>query len=69
MSYSGISDKTIELLRKRSAGTKHAVWSLLTRFTEPKWAYGAVLVAAIGLAGGIYLRQDLKTGDLDPGAP
>ncbi len=69
MSYSGISNKTIELVRKRAEGTKHPGWSLLSRFTEPKWAYGAVLVAAIGLAAGLYLRQDLKTGDLDPGAP
>ncbi len=69
MSYSGISNKTIELLKGRSAGTKHPVWSLLTRFTEPKWAYGVVLVACIGLAAGITMRQDLKTGDLDPGAP
>ena len=69
MSYSGISDKTIELVKKRAVGTEHPVWSFLTRFTEPKWAYGAVLVAAVGLVGGIYMRQDLKTGDLDPGAP
>ncbi len=69
LSYSGISKKTILLVKRRSAGTKHALWSFLTRFSEPKWAYGAIALFIIGLAAGITMRQDLKTGDLDPGAP
>ncbi len=69
MSYSGISSKTIELVRKRTEGMKHPVWSLLSKFTERKWAAAAILVSIIGLTVGIYVRQDLKIGDLDPGAP
>lgn len=69
MSYSGISEKTVELVKRRAAGTNHPLWSFLTRFTELKWAYVAIVVSIICLAGGIYIRQDLKTGDLDAGAP
>ena len=69
MSYSGISPKTIELVRKRGAGMDHPVWSFLSKFTQRKWAAVAIIISIIGLAGGIYMRQGLKTGDLDPGAP
>ncbi len=69
MSYSGISPKTIELLKKREAGMKHPLWAFLSKFTERKYANIAIVLAVIGLSVGIYMRQDLKTGDLDPGAP
>ncbi len=69
MSYSGISPKTIEIVRKRGDGMNHPVWKFLSRFTERKFANVAILLAIIGLVGGLYARQDLKTGDLDPGAP
>ena len=69
MSYSGISPKTIELVGKRSAGTNHPLWIFLSKFAERKFATIAVLVAVVGLVGGIYVRKDLKIGDLDPGAP
>ncbi|MBA3028240.1 MAG: RND family transporter [Desulfobacteraceae bacterium] len=69
MSYSGISAKTIELIGKRSAGTKHPMWVFLSKFTERKYATIAVVLAVIGLLGGTYLRKDLKIGDMDPGAP
>ena len=69
MSYSGINKKTIDLFKRRTAGTSHPLWSFLSRFTQPKYALLIIIVAAFGLAGGIYVRKDLKTGDLDPGAP
>ncbi len=69
MSYSGISPKTIELVKKRSSGTNHPVWVFLSRFAERKFATLAVLLSVIGLVGGLYIRKDLKIGDLDPGAP
>ena len=69
MSYSGISPKTIELVQKRGAGTHHPVWSFLSKFTSRKYAALAMILAIIGLTGGIYMRKDLKTGDLDAGAP
>ncbi len=69
LSYSGISDKTIELTRKREAGTSHPMWSFLTKFTQRKYAWVAVILAVIGLVGGLQAQKDLKTGDLDAGAP
>lgn len=69
MSYSGISPKTIELVKKRMAGTNHPVWSFLSKFASRKYATVAIVFAVIGLGGGIYKSQDLKIGDLDPGAP
>jgi predicted RND superfamily exporter protein len=54
---------------KRSAGTNHPLWIFLSKFSERKYATIAILVAVIGMAGGIYMRKDLKIGDLDPGAP
>ena len=45
------------------------IWRFFHMFTERKWAtvavIGTVIVAGIGLIG----REDLKIGDLDPGAP
>jgi uncharacterized protein len=69
MSYSGISPKTIALVKERESGTDHPLWSFLSKFTQRKFARVAIILAAIGLVGGIYMRQDLKIGDLDPGAP
>jgi predicted RND superfamily exporter protein len=69
MSYSGISDRSIELVRKRQTGSSHPIWTVLSKFTQRKWAFAAVLMAVLGVTYGIYLKQDLKTGDLDPGAP
>ncbi|MDX9787273.1 MAG: MMPL family transporter [Desulfobacterales bacterium] len=69
MSYSGISKKTIEMIKKKEAGTSHPIWSILSKFIEPKFASAAIMLAVIGLLAGVYMRQDLKIGDLDPGAP
>ena len=69
MSYVGINKKTIDILRVREAGTEHPMWSFLSRFTRWGYANAAIIIALLGLTVGIYMRQDLKTGDLDPGAP
>ena len=69
MSYVGLSEKTINILKKREAGTRHPVWSFLSNFTDKRYASVAIILTLVGLIAGLYLRQDLKTGDLDPGAP
>ncbi len=69
MSYSGIGEKTIELIRNKEAGTSHPLWSLIAKFTETRYAVVAIFLSIIGLAVGLYMHQDLKIGDLDPGAP
>lgn len=69
MSYTGISNNTIVLLKKSEEKVSHPVWNFLTKFTEPKWAAVAIVLAIVGYALGDYARQGLKIGDLDPGAP
>ena len=46
-----------------------ALWSLLDRFTERRWAIGAITIAALLAAIGFTISLNLKIGDLDPGAP
>ncbi|MDR7299457.1 putative RND superfamily exporter protein [Pelomonas aquatica] len=48
---------------------RHPLWAFLGRFTQPRWATAAVVVAALLLAGGIVASTRLAIGDLDPGAP
>ena len=45
------------------------IWGFLERFTERRWAIGAVTTAFILGAGGWIVGLNLKIGDLDPGAP
>lgn len=68
MSYSGISTKSIERLRHSEEGHAHPFWRILTSFTQRRMAMVAIGVAVVGLGAGIYLKQDLKIGDLDPGS-
>ncbi|CAB0150088.1 Membrane protein YdfJ [Pseudidiomarina piscicola] len=68
MSYTGISEggrKYSERVRNES----HPVLTLFERFSQPKWAYSALLVALVGLTWGLVQGQQLKIGDLDAGAP
>jgi predicted RND superfamily exporter protein len=48
---------------------QHPVWTLLVRFTQPRWAAAAIVAGALLLAGGIAASTHLAIGDLDPGAP
>jgi predicted RND superfamily exporter protein len=45
------------------------VWAGLERFVERRWAVGAIGVAAALTVVGVVTSQNLKIGDLDPGAP
>jgi predicted RND superfamily exporter protein len=46
-----------------------ALWRWLDRFTERRWATGAIVVSLMLAAAGFVVSQDLKIGDLDSGAP
>ncbi|PWR18322.1 efflux RND transporter permease subunit [Zavarzinia compransoris] len=46
-----------------------ALWNGLDRFTEARWAWGAIAVTAVVAAAGLVVSADLKIGDLDSGAP
>jgi predicted RND superfamily exporter protein len=45
------------------------IWGFLERFTERRWAIGALGTAFVLAAGGWVVGLNLKIGDLDPGAP
>ncbi|HXZ50430.1 MAG TPA: MMPL family transporter [Burkholderiales bacterium] len=74
LSYTGVSPAAAERsLRsekeeRRSRGLG-SVWSLLDRFTERRWALGAIGVAAALALGGLAIGTRLQIGDLDAGAP
>ncbi|MGB1140890.1 MAG: efflux RND transporter permease subunit [Halioglobus sp.] len=70
MSYVGINEKTVQRLRKkRELRATKTSWRLMSHFATRKVAPYSLLLAAIGFAVGIYGGQNLKIGDLDPGAP
>ncbi|MGK9063733.1 efflux RND transporter permease subunit [Stutzerimonas chloritidismutans] len=70
LSFTGVSARAAERsLRAEQVTTRHPFWAFLDLFTRRR---GAVLAIAGGLVlGGLGLAgsQQLKIGDLDPGAP
>ena len=48
---------------------RHPFWAFLDRFTERKWASGAILIAVILGVAGFAVSLHVKIGDLNPGAP
>ena len=74
LSYIGVNKKAaLRALKAEEAGRAgeepHVVWRFLVHFTQRRWATVAILCGLILAAGAFYVRQDLKIGDLDPGAP
>ena len=71
MSYIGITKKTLEHHRKGRSNdvVRETAWRLLAHLASARVARISILVAAVGFALGIYGGQNLKIGDLDPGAP
>jgi predicted RND superfamily exporter protein len=74
LSYTGVSPKAAaRSLRDEESDARgearHVLWALLDRFTQRRWATGAVLAGALLLAGGFAVSTRLSIGDLDPGAP
>src|SRR5690554_4285555 len=67
-SYLGVSKRGVQYLEEVQK-KDHPIFKLFDRFTQPKWAIGAVVVAGLMATWGIYKAQDLQIGDLDTGAP
>lgn len=76
LSYTGVSpraatravkDDVIDMQDQQHS--KHKMWAFLDIFTQRKWAAGAITGACLLGIVGLYVAQDLKIGDLDPGAP
>lgn len=70
LSYTGVSSKAAaRSLRSESADEKQPLWQWLDHLTTRRWATVAVLVCAALAVVGFLVSQQLKIGDLDPGAP
>lgn len=74
LSYTGVSAaaarRSLRAEQADAAGAaRHPVWALLDRFTQRRWALGAVCVGGILAAAGAAVSTQLQIGDLEPGAP
>jgi len=74
LSYTGVSKSAAKRsLREEKEETRGKglgrLWRLLDRFTERRWALGAIAVSVLLAGVGVLVSQQLKIGDLDPGAP
>ncbi|MDH4561303.1 MULTISPECIES: MMPL family transporter [unclassified Pseudomonas] len=72
LTYTGVNRHAAErALRseERALNGNSGPWGLLVRFTQRRWAFGAVCVASCLAIGGAILASQLKIGDLDAGAP
>lgn len=73
LSYSGVTvaaaQRSLKEEGEEGAGRGFGrVWDLLDRFTERRWAIGAITVAVILAAFGLLGSLKLQVGDLDAGA-
>ena len=74
LSYTGVSAAAAErsLREEREAGVGAGLgraWRVLERFTERRWAVGALAASAVLAVVGLAIASQLRIGDLDPGAP
>jgi hypothetical protein len=74
LSYVGVSpaaaERSLRAEREETRGKGlGAMWSWLDRFTERRWALGAIGVAAVLAVAGFAVSTKLQIGDLDAGAP
>ncbi len=74
LSYVGVSrSAAIRSLVEEEEGRvnkkRHPIYAFLDLFTTKWWALGAIIVSIPLLVGGLMMRQDLRIGDLDAGAP
>ena len=72
LSYSGVSPKAAQrslALEKDDDREREGLFAFLGRFTSRQWAPGTVAVGVLMAVSAVYVSQNLKIGDLDPGAP
>jgi uncharacterized protein len=74
LSFTGVSNeaaaRSLEEEREESSGRGlGGLWVKLDRFTERRWAIGAIISMLMVVTAGFLVSQHLKIGDLEPGAP
>jgi hypothetical protein len=67
LSYTGVSRAAAERALRSSEGA-HPMARWFGRFTQRRWASATLMVTGILTAAGLLVAQQLKIGDLDPGA-
>jgi predicted RND superfamily exporter protein len=67
-SYFGISPKRIEMTR-HSLSNHPKIWVFLSKMADPEIGFKSICIAIFMGAVAYWIAQDLKTGDLDAGAP
>ncbi|MCL6272090.1 MMPL family transporter [Sansalvadorimonas sp. 2012CJ34-2] len=68
MSWGGVSEGARQRAHRKDNNHKN-VWSGLSMLSHHKVAPISILIALCGFGYGIYMKSELKIGDLDPGAP
>ncbi len=74
LSYTGVSARAAQravradVVEHGSSGVG-GLWAMLARFTERRWALGAIALAAVLAVCGVLGSRGLQIGDLDEGAP
>ncbi|MDM0117682.1 MMPL family transporter [Variovorax sp. J22R133] len=68
LSYTGVSPKAAARSLRAEQREEGGMWKLLERFTERRWAIGAIAFSALLAIGGFAVSTQLKIGDLDAGA-
>ncbi len=69
LSYTGMNKKSLERRRQSMETSPHRAWHFVAKVTNSKPALIMVLITILAFGIGFYEKQDLKIGDLDPGAP
>ncbi|MDP4533923.1 MMPL family transporter [Marinobacter salarius] len=75
LSYIGVSKKAARIaIEKEQSDSQSStwlgrVWAGLDKFTDRKFAIGAIFASVLITAISSVIMMDLKIGDLDPGAP
>ncbi|RJG15608.1 efflux RND transporter permease subunit [Massilia cavernae] len=68
LSCAGVSQKAAARALRAEQREEGGVWKWLERFTERRWAMGAIAVSLVIAVAGFIVSLNLKIGDLDPGA-
>ncbi len=68
VSYLGVTKQGIAHVQHLEQNP-NPFWDFVAKLSSHRGALSLILIAQLGLAGGLYLSKDLKIGELDAGAP
>jgi predicted RND superfamily exporter protein len=70
LSFIGVSSAAAERsLTKEQRGDEGALLRFFGRFTDKRWAVGAIVGGAVLALSATWVSRSLQIGDIDPGAP